>query len=56
MQCTSVLGIMLEGQEINFLNKADTYCLSSKNFHWFNSTEKVHLSQIESYQNVNSFP
>lgn len=42
----------LKRSEINFKNKNETYCLSSKTFHWFNSTELVPLAQVESVYEV----
>lgn len=51
MHCSSVVNVVERG-EITFKNKNDTYCLSSKTFHWFNSTEKIALIQVENLQNV----
>lgn len=54
MHCSSVVNAVERG-EIDFKNKNDTYCLSSKTFNWFNSTEKIPLSQVENLQNVINF-
>lgn len=53
MLCTSVAEA-IKRQELNFNNRNETYCLSSKTFHWFNSTEQVPLTQVETINEVNN--
>lgn len=36
----------LKRTELHFKNENETFCLSSKTFHWFNSTELVPLNQV----------
>jgi len=33
--------------KLYFIKYNETFCMSSLSFHWFNSTEKVALSQVE---------
>lgn len=51
MQCDSLLELMENSRKakykINFVKYNETFCMSSLSFHWFNSTEKVALSQVE---------
>ncbi|XP_025420320.1 protein halfway isoform X3 [Sipha flava] len=51
MHCDSILDLMkscigLKNKPF-FINPNETFCLSSIGFHWFNSTEKLALSQVE---------
>ncbi|XP_023311646.1 protein halfway [Anoplophora glabripennis] len=46
MLCTSLLDT-LKKREVNVSNEDVTFCLSSKTFHWFNSTEKLPISQVQ---------
>lgn len=39
-------------RKLNFANKDKTTCLSSSNFVWFNSTDKVPFSQLEVIERV----
>lgn len=49
--CHSVLNMMGsvrdKEKQLHFYNDNSTFCLSSTNFHWFNSTESVPLIQVE---------
>ncbi|KAJ8931229.1 hypothetical protein NQ314_015890 [Rhamnusium bicolor] len=45
MLCSSLMDT-LKRTEINFNNDNATFCLSSKTFQWFNSTERLPLSQV----------
>ncbi|XP_025836803.1 protein halfway [Agrilus planipennis] len=38
--------------DIRFNNKNNTFCLSSRTFHWFNSTEQVPFNQVETIHKV----
>lgn len=51
VQCDSVLDLMTKSRsakyKLFFTKYNETFCASSLSFHWFNSTEKVALSQVE---------
>lgn len=51
VQCDSVLDLMTKSRsakyKLYFAKYNETFCASSLSFHWFNSTEKVALSQVE---------
>lgn len=51
MQCNSVLDLMKSSRNTNFklyfTKYNETFCTSSMNYYWFNSTEKVALNQLE---------
>lgn len=51
VKCDRIVDLMTKSRIANyklvFLNSNQTFCASSLSFHWFNSTEKVTLSQVK---------
>jgi len=52
VKCDSIVDLMTKSRiassyKLVFINSNQTFCASSLSFHWFNSTEKVTLSQVK---------
>nr|CAD7461528.1 unnamed protein product [Timema tahoe] len=45
--CNEVKAIMMAENKPHFERQDNTYCSSSQTFHWFNSTERIPLVQLE---------
>lgn len=52
VECQTLLQFVTDYPLVNFLNGDSTYCVSSKTFQWFNSTELVPVSQILILRNI----
>lgn len=56
IKCESILDLMKKSgnskYKLNFVKHNETFCMSSLSFHWFNSTEKVALSEVEGIKKV----
>ncbi|VVC45541.1 Hypothetical protein CINCED_3A009440 [Cinara cedri] len=51
IRCESLLDLMKKSgnskYKLNFVKHNETFCMSSLSFHWFNTTEKVALREVE---------
>lgn len=56
MKCESVFELIRKQKQSNyklvFVNYNETYCIKPSSFHWFNSTDKVALNQVEKLKKV----
>lgn len=46
VECQTLMQFLTDNTKITFKNVDETFCSSSKNFHWFNSIAQVPLSQV----------
>lgn len=46
LPCDSILDLMKHMRNLQFRHDNNTYCLTSRSFHWFNSTERIPLSSV----------
>lgn len=60
IHCSSLLELMERSRnakyKLYFKKYNETFCMSSLSFHWFNSTEKVALNQVEIINKVKLIP
>lgn len=52
MECQTLFDLMASvrsnpDRKIHWINYNETFCMDALSFHWFNSTEKISLSQVE---------
>lgn len=57
MECQGLFDLMRSvrynpNRKINWINYNETFCMDALSFHWFNSTEKISLNQLESINKV----
>lgn len=51
LMCKSLMDAM-NNTELSFVRDSETYCLFPKTFHWFNTTEKIPLRQVKTYNEI----
>lgn len=51
LMCRSLMDAM-NNTELSFIKESETYCLFPKTFHWFNTTEKIPLKQVKTYNEI----